>query len=304
MKRQGNNIAASVKQKLLNLSRKRNEDPNLVFIRYAIERLLYRLSRSVHSARFVLKGAMLFAVWMGKTYRPTKDVDLLGLGDVSAEGIRKVFRDICRTEVEPDGIEYISESIVITEIREDLDYPGRRVKIESRLGNARIGVQIDIGFGDTIVPDPARINYPTLLEMPAPHIYAYSPETVVAEKFETIVSRGILNSRMKDYYDLKIMTEEFSFGGSVLGTAIQATFNRRGTVIPKETPVGLSKIFSSSPDKLKQWNAFLKTGKFDKMNVDLDKVIDDIHAFIMPPVLAIANRRSFTQSWPAGGPWE
>jgi predicted nucleotidyltransferase component of viral defense system len=303
VKRKGSNIAASIKQRLLNLSKERGEDPNLVFIRYAIERFLYRISCSKHSARFVLKGAMLFAAWTGKTYRPTKDVDLLGFGDASAQGLGSIISDICRTEVEPDGMEFKADSIQIAEIREDLEYPGQRVKIESRLGNARINIQIDIGFGDSVVPDPAQITYPTLLEMPAPHIYAYPAETVVAEKFESMVSRGILNSRMKDYYDLRMIAKEFSFDGQLLSDAVKATFNRRGTAIARQTPIALTEEFSSNPDKKAQWKGFLKTSKLHA-DMDIAQVIDDIHTFLMPVVTAAANNRPFTKSWSSGGPWK
>ncbi len=205
MKNTGRNIIASVRQKLINLSNERGEDPNLVFIRYAIERFLYRLSCSRQSSKFVLKGAMLWAVWAGKPHRPTKDLDLLGYGDASAEAIRVIFSEICKVTVEPDGMMFNPEAIRITEIREELEYPGQRVKLESRLGNARINIQIDIGFGDSIIPAPIEIDYPTLLDMPSPHIKAYPIETVVAEKLETIVSKGVLNSRMKDFYDLRIV---------------------------------------------------------------------------------------------------
>ncbi len=270
MKQKGRiNIAASVQQRLLNLSKERGEDPNLVFIRYAVERLLYRISCSRHSTQFILKGAMLFATWMGRPHRPTKDLDLLGFGDVSARELQNVFRDICQTEVEPDGMEFKADSIQINEIREDLEYPGQRIKLESKLGNARINIQIDIGFGDTVVPKPIEIEYPTLLDMPAPRIRAYTPETVVAEKFESMVSLGMLNSRMKDYYDLRMMAKEFQFDGNTLTEAIKATFARRGTAIPNITPVALTVEFSSSPDKNTQWKAFLRTSKLGDADLDL-----------------------------------
>ena len=304
MKQEGRkNVAASVWQRLLNLSKERNEDPNLVFIRYAMERLLYRISRSKHSAQFVLKGAMLLATWMGKPHRPTKDLDLLGLGDVSAGEIRNIFGDIFQTEVESDGMEFKAESIQITEIREDLEYPGQRVRLEGRLGNARINLQIDIGFGDSIVPKPVEIVYPTLLDMPAPRIRAYPPETVIAEKFESMVARGISNSRMKDYYDMILIAEEFQFNGNVLAEAIKATFARRGTVIPNNTPVALAEEFCSSTDKNIQWKAFLKASKLD-VNLELSQVIDKIYKFLMPPVVAAANNKPFTKNWSAGGPWK
>jgi hypothetical protein len=229
---------------------------------------------------------------------------LLGFGDASAQELRSVISDICKTKVQPDGIEFKTDGIQITEIREDLDYPGKRVKIESRMGNARINIQIDIGFGDSIVPSPSKINYPTLLKMPAPSIYAYPPETVVAEKFESMVSRGILNSRMKDYYDIKIIAEEFSFQGQLLCDAIKATFTRRGTAIAQDTPIALTQEFSSNPDKKAQWKGFLKTSKLDDKNVDIAQVINDISEFLMPPVLAAASNNAFEKKWSPGGPWK
>lgn len=176
MNEKGKNIVASARQRLINLSKERGEDPNLVFIRYAIERFLYRLSRSKQSGKFVLKGAMLWAIWTGKPHRPTKDLDLLGFGDASADVLRAIFVEICNTVVDPDGMVYDPDSIQVTEIREDLEYPGQRVRIESRMGNARIPIQVDIGFDDSIVPQPSEIDYPTLLDMPSPHIKAYAQQ--------------------------------------------------------------------------------------------------------------------------------
>jgi predicted nucleotidyltransferase component of viral defense system len=305
MKQKGKtNIAASVQQRLLNLSKLRGEDPNLIFIRYAVERLLYRISCSKHSTKFILKGAMLLAIWMGRPHRPTKDLDLLGFGDASADGIRNIFRDICQVEVKPDGMEFKAESIQITEIREDLEYPGQRVKLEGRLGNARINTQIDIGFGDSVVPNPTQIEYPTLLDMPAPRIRVYPPETVVAEKFESMVSRGMLNSRMKDYYDLRIMAKEFRFDGNSLIKAIKATFTRRGIAIPKDTPIAITEEFFLDADKKIQWQAFLRNSRLNEKDLTLSQVIDEIHRFLMPTVIAAANNRPFTKSWAAGGPWK
>ena len=183
---------------------------------------------------------MLWSVWAGKPHRPTKDLDLLGLGDASADALREIMGEICKITVELDGMIFNADSIQITEIREELEYPGQRIKLESRLGNARINIQIDIGFGDSIVPEPTEIDYPTLLDMPSPHIKAYPIETVVSEKLETIVSKGMLNSRMKDFYDLKILAREFEFNGNNLTEAIKATFARRGTSIPNDCPAALT----------------------------------------------------------------
>lgn len=304
MKNKGENIVASVRQRLINISKQRGEDPNLVFIRYAIERFLYRLSRSKQSGKFILKGAMLWVVWVGKPHRPTKDLDLLGFGDASADTLRVIFDEICKVVVEPDGLTFNPDTIQITEIREDLEYPGQRIKLESRLGNARINIQIDIGFGDSIVPAPIEINYPTLLNMPSPHIKAYPVETVVAEKLETIASKGILNSRMKDFYDLRVLAQEIEFDGSNLSKAIKATFDRRGTRIPNDQPTAFTEEFYANPNKQVQWQAFLRTNKLENEKLELHEVIIYMERFLMPPLSAAANDDSFTKKWPAGGPWK
>lgn len=304
MKDSGKNIIASVRQRLINLSKTRGEDPNLIFIRYAIERLLYRISRSRQSDKFILKGAMLFATWTDKPYRPTKDLDLLGLGDASAEQLRKIFIEISQTDVEPDGLEFNASTIQIAEIREDLEYPGQRVRLESKLGNARINLQIDIGFGDSVVPEPIELEYPTLLDMPSPHIKAYPIETVVAEKLETLVSKGILNSRMKDFYDLRIMAKEFQFDGSALTRAITATFARRGTEIPNANPAAFTEEFYTNADKKIQWKAFLRTSKLEDITLELSKVVNEMQAFLSPPMIAAVDNKSFDKKWFSGGPWK
>jgi len=304
MKSTGENIVASVRQKLINISNERGEDPNLVFIRYAIERFLYRLSCSRQSGKFVLKGAMLWTVWAGKPYRPTKDLDLLCFGDASAEAIRVVFSEICKIAVEPDGLTFNPDTIRIAEIREELEYPGQRVKLESRLGNARINIQIDIGFGDSIIPAPIEIDYPTLLDLPSPHIKAYPIETVVAEKLQTIVSKGVLNSRMKDFYDLRILSHEFEFEGGHLSNAIKATFERRGTNIPIERPTAFTEEFYANSDKERQWQAFLRTSKLEDANLKLDEVVKDIEKFLLPPLTAVGGNDSFAKKWIAGGVWK
>jgi predicted nucleotidyltransferase component of viral defense system len=304
MKNKDENIVASIRQRLINLSKERGEDPNLVFIRYAIERFLYRLSCSKRADKFVLKGAMLLSTWAGKPHRPTKDLDLLGFGDASAEVLREILGEICNVTVAPDGMMFKPDSIQITEIREELEYPGQRIKLESRLGNARIDIQIDIGFGDSIVPEPIEIDYPTLLDMPSPHIRAYPVETVVAEKLETIVSKGILNSRMKDFYDLRALALGFQFDGNILSQAIKATFIRRGTGIPSDSPVAFTKEYFANPDKKTQWQAFLRTSKLENEKLGLSEVVDDIQRFLLPLLIASAKDKPFTEYWSVGGPWK
>lgn len=304
MKEGRKNSAASVSQRLISLSKKRGEDPNLVFIRYAIERLLYRISCSAQSDKFILKGAMLFATWAGRPHRPTKDLDLLGFGDASVEQLHHIFSQICQTKVEPDGLEFNSDTIQITEIREELDYPGQRIRLESRLGNARIKIQIDVGFGDSIVPEPVELEYPTLLDMPSPHIRAYPIETVVAEKSETIVSKGMANSRMKDFFDLRTMANEFQFDGSQLTEAIRATFTRRRTPIPISEPAALTDEFYTSANKQIQWIAFLRTSKLEGGSLKLAQVTNEIRSFLLEPMFAAAKNESLTKNWAPGGPWK
>lgn len=207
------NVAASVRQRLLDLSRERGEDFQLILTWYAAERFLYRLALSKHSNQFILKGAMLLNVWMDRSHRPTRDLDFAGYGEGSPERLVNLFHEICQVEVEEDGLQYEAESIQVNEIRENQEYQGKRVRLVAYLETARIPVQIDIGFGDVVTPDAEEISYPTLLDSPAPRILVYPPETVVSEKLQAMVALGILNSRMKDFYDLRIISKQLTFDG-------------------------------------------------------------------------------------------
>jgi hypothetical protein len=202
-KRSASGLAASVRQRLLNRIRSTGEDANLTWSRYAVERLLYRLSVSDHGGEFVLKGAALFAAWMGQPHRPTLDVDLLGFGEVSGERLEAVFREICQVAVEPDGLRYDPGSVRAEPIRGNQEYGGYRVAITAFLGKMRIPVRADVAFGDAVTPPAEEIAYPTLLDLPAPHLRACPRETVVAEKLHAMVVLGIANSRMKDFYDVR-----------------------------------------------------------------------------------------------------
>lgn len=296
-------LPASVRQRLLNLSRDRGEDFNFVLTRYAVERLLYRITRSEYASQFILKGASLIAVWTGRELRPTRDVDLLGYGDFSEERITKIFQQICRVDVEPDGLHFNSEIIRVEDIREGQADGGQRVRLLANLGNARITVQIDIGFGDPVTPEAKEITYPTLLDFPAPRILAYPPESVVAEKLEALVSLGMVNTRMKDIYDLRLIARSFPFEGSTLVDAIRATFNSRKTDIPTTTPTALSDEFCRNEDKQKQWTAFLTRSGLEKPDISLAEVIEELHLFLVPPLKAAASSTEFPESWVDGGPW-
>src|SRR5713226_1204623 len=240
MAQKQSNIAASVRQRLLNLAHERGADFQLILIQYGVERLLYRFTRSAHKDRFVLKGAMLFSLWSNEPFRATRDLDLLGKGDNAVPAVVKIFSEICGTAVENDGIEFLSNSIEGEEIRDDQEYRGVRLSFEARLERARIPIQVDIGFGDAVAPSAEMVEYPVLLDHPAPRLLAYPREVVIAEKFQSMVDLGMANSRMKDFFDLWILASVFEFDGSRLVEAIAATFERRRTPLPATPPLALT----------------------------------------------------------------
>lgn len=296
------NLAASVRERLRTAAAARKEEFQLILTRYGLERLLYRLCRSSHADLFILKGAMLFQLWSDQPHRPTRDVDLLGRGDNSVEGIAQAFRDVCVQTVEPDGLSFHAESIRVERIKEDQEYEGLRVHCEARLENARIALRIDVGFGDAVTPAAARIRYPTLLDFPAPELRAYRRETVIAEKFQAMVALGIANSRMKDFYDLWVLARGFAFHGPILSRAIRATFRRRKTALPVQAPLALTTEFHDDVGKRKQWEAFVRKSKLNA-GVGLEQVVAVLREFLTPPVQALTAGQAFERNWPPGGPW-
>jgi len=296
-------LAASVRQRLLNRSREHNEDFNLILTRYGIERFLYRLSKSWHAKQFVVKGAALFAVWRGETYRPTRDLDLLASGSPSEAGLADVVRAVCKTKVSPDGLAFDSDSVRVEEIRGNQEYPGLHVRITARLGNARISVQLDVGYGDAVTPEPSEQTYPTLLgDLPAPQVRVYPPETVVAEKLETIVRFGPVFSRIRDLYDLWTISRQFEFDGQILTEAVRATFSRRRTDIPSDAPVPLTNEFAANAHTTAQWRGFLERHGLAGDAPALGPVVTHLRAFLLP-VLEAARQDGSPPTWPKGGPW-
>ena len=298
------NLAASVRQRLMNLAQAQNEDFQLVLTRYALERLLYRLSRSEYRDVFVLKGAMLFQLWSDQPHRPTRDLDLLGHGENTIPRFERIFRDVCKLAVEEDGLVFSAESVRGDTIKEDQEYAGLRLNLDCRLENARIPIQIDIGFGDVVTPAATDVTYPVLLDFPAPVLPAYSRESVVAEKFQAMVMLGIANSRMKDFYDLWVLARQFDFQGPLLCQAIRATFERRRTPVPAEMPVALSSEFAQDRGKQTQWRAFIGKGKLDTGEAVLDEVVDALRGFLMPAAQAVAAGGLLEMVWPVSGPWQ
>ena len=298
------NLSASVRQRLLNLSRQRQEEFNLLLSLYAIERLLYRLAQSPFAGQFILKGAILFAVWTGRLHRPTHDLDLRGYGDDSAQTLTRTFQAVCQASVMPDGIEFDPQSIRVTEIREGQEYGGQRISLNATLGTARIAVQIDVGFGDAVTPAASLTLYPTLLDFPAPTLRVYPKEAVVAEKLHAMVVHGLLNSRMKDFYDLWVLSQQFAFVGDTLAEAIAATFARRHTPLPDSLPLALTAAFGDHPDKRIQWQAFLRRNHLEQSDIAFPTVIALLADFLALPLAAARAGVRMSAHWSAGGPWK
>ncbi len=276
------NTPASVRARLLEKARTGKQEFNLVLTRYALERLLYRLSISAHADQFLLKGALLFDLWFDIPHRPTRDADLLGFGSAEIPHVAATFKDICAIDLE-DGIRFQANSVQAAESRKEANYAGVRVTLVGLLDGARCPVQVDVGFGDAVTPGPEAVDYPVMLpEMPAPKLRAYPRYTVVAEKLEAIVSLGIANSRMKDYFDLWVLSRNGEFDGELLRRAIHATFERRGTPLPIGTPFGLSDEFARDSQKQTQWRAFLKKNALGEL--PLSEVVEGLREFLSPPL--------------------
>ena len=255
------NVAASVRARLLTRAQEQDMDYNLILTKYALERLLYRLGASQWADAFLLKGALLFDLWFDQPHRPTRDMDLLGFGSADMADLVTVFSTVCALP-QDDGIVFDPASVRATEIRKEANYAGMRVTLLGVLDGARCAVQIDVGYGDAVTPEAERVRYPVLLAgMAAPQIRAYPRYTVVAEKYQAMVSLGMVNTRLKDYFDVWFMTQHAALDPTVLLQAIAATFTRRGTPLPQSLPMGLSDAFAKDPSKEKQWAAFLNKNR-------------------------------------------
>jgi predicted nucleotidyltransferase component of viral defense system len=281
----------------MNLSRERGEEFQLVLTRYGLERLLYRLAQSPHAWEFVLKGAALFQLWTGQAHRSTRDLDLLGQGEPSPDRMRQLFQEVCSVTVDQDGLTFLTDTIQAEQIKEDDEYQGIRLRIEARLGNARLRLQIDIGFGDAITPGPQAVTYPTLLDFPAPQMKAYPRETVVAEKFQAMVQLGMANSRMKDFYDVWMLARQFEFDGTGLRAAILATFQHRQTPLPTTPPLALTPEFSTDRQKAIQWSAFLRKGRLAESPPPFEDVVSLLASFLMPPTRALVANEPWNDTW-------
>jgi hypothetical protein len=292
--------SASVLARLLNRARSTGENYNLLLSRFAIERLLYRLSISPHAGGFVLKGALLFTLWYDSPHRPTKDADLLGFGADDVDTLRDTFTAVCAIDAD-DGVRFDTASMQIAPIREDNVYGGSRLTLIALVGSARLPVQVDIGFGDAITPAPEVVTYPALLEdLGAPTLRAYPVYTAIAEKLHAMVVLGMANSRMKDFFDLHVIAKSTALERGTLVQALRATFERRGTPLPESEPVALTPAFATDPAKLLQWRAFLS--KTNLPPIDLADVIADLQAFLAP-TLFVTSPATDSRWDPVGRCW-
>lgn len=303
-------IAQSVRQRLLDQSRASDQDFQRLLVRYGIERLLYRLSRTDARNRFVLKGAMLFAAWADAPFRATGDLDLLGFGDDDVNAARATFADLCDAEpgadASVDGLIFVADSVIVERTREDEDYRGLHVRLEARLKNTRIPIQIDIGFGDPVHPAPLDLDYPRLLpDMPPAHIRAYPPESVIAEKFDAMVRFDAAMTRLKDHYDIWAISETFPFEAGTLLEAVRRTLDGRARPFPADWPASLRTEFAERPDKLAQWRAFLGRAAPTLEPPPFSELIEQLRLFLDPILQGLSAGDASRQiHWIPGRNWQ
>lgn len=303
MKDKPKDIAASVHARLLAGANRRNENFDLTLQRYGAERFLYKLGMSRYREQFILKGALLFALWSASLYRATRDVDLTGYTQDDPASLIAIVKELCSITCPEDGLAFLAESVRAEPIRDKSEYHGFRVKLMAMLGRARIPLQVDVGFGDVVEPPAVEVSYPTLLDAPAPRIRAYPPEAVIAEKFHAMVMHGQLNSRFKDFYDLYRLANERSFDGPQLARAIDATFQRRRTGIDVQ-PVALSGAFYSDPARAAQWRSYIDRNQLPEAPADFTVIGQTISDFLGPVVTSLGSGQTFPSIWEVRGPWK
>ncbi len=293
----------SVHARLLNEARKVGEDYQVTFMRYLIERFLYRLSISSHNSRYILKGAMLFRLWEKLPYRTTLDLDLLHRGSLDDHSLEQEIREICGTDAEADGVRFDPDSLSVEAIRQDQEYQGRRVLLTGHLGKSQTRIQIDVGMGDSTWPLPSIHEYPTILDFPAPKLSAYERETVIAEKLEAMIQLGITNSRIKDFFDLHHLAMNNAFDGALLAEAVRRTFERRKTPFPEKLPIALTEEFWKTTGRAQHIRAFANRSRIaidEKTALGLAPLL---RSFLWPLLEAAGKRIPFGGTWQPGGPW-
>ncbi len=297
------NLPASVLARLLNRAKQTGDVFQTLLTSFCFERFLYRLGTSEAKERFVLKGAMLLRVWSDQPYRATRDLDFLRRGDDSFEAIRADIRTICAAPVEADAVAFDADAVELETIRAEDEYAGARAKLPARCGEARLTLQIDMGLGDAVWPTPLLCAFPTLLEFPAPTMFTYPREAVVAEKFEAMVVLGDRNSRIKDFFDIHHLASRFEFDRATLVEAVRKTFERRHSPIPVEDPVGLTAAYWENPSRPDQLRAFARRARLDIPAKPAELFTRVLQAFLSPVLGDLRRGASRGGIWRAGGPW-
>lgn len=294
-------IAASIRQRLLNLARERGEDFNYVLQLFLIQRLLYRLGLSEYRDKYMLKGAMLFWVWGKDIHRPTRDIDLLGNGPADVDLLVEDFRAICLIESD-DGLVFDPDSLRGEEIKEGAKYQGVRIKGAAALAGAKIIFQIDIGFGDAVTPGPEEALMTSFLDLPDPALKVYPVYTVIAEKFQAMVELDVSNSRIKDFYDVWIIASglDKEIEGRLLSDAIRATFERRNT--PLTHGLTIFDDLAVSDAKEKQWRAFLEKNELHS-ETTFSELLDQLCEFLQPVYHGVAMGEEISGHW-SSEDWE
>ena len=297
------NLAQSIHQRLLNKSKEVGQPFNKVLQHFALERFLYRLSRSPYRDRFVLKGALLLRVWQDSEARFTRDIDLLGRTANDLEGVAAIMREICQQAAVADGLEFDPATVQASRVAEDAVYEGVRVVLLGHLGSARLRLQVDIGFGDIVVPPAQELSYPTLLDLPPAVVLAYSRESSIAEKLTAMLAMGRDNSRMKDYYDIWLLSRHGDFDGATLTEAVRQACAVRNPEIAGE-PIGLSPEFALTEGKTAQWHGFVRKTHAADAPKELGEVVLAAREFLGPVLMALSAGEPFAAVWRASGPWQ
>jgi predicted nucleotidyltransferase component of viral defense system len=298
------NLTASIRARLQNKAKETDRSFSEILQYYGMERFLYRFSQSQYAEKFILKGALMFTVWEIPERRTTLDIDFSAEYDNHVDAIEKVIKNICHIPVTADGLVFDAKTVKGQKITENAEYGGVRVKFTGFLERSRIPMQIDVGFGDVIYPKFHTIDYPVILEFPVIRLKGYPVESVVSEKFEAMVKLGLLNSRMKDFYDVWIMMRQFNFNGSRLAEAIKRTFNHRKTPIPLNKPLFAEEIYDEKSDRQTLWQAFLKKENIKHAPEKLSDTAGGIEKFLIRPLKAINKNEKFDELWIAPGPWK
>jgi Nucleotidyl transferase AbiEii toxin, Type IV TA system len=303
-KRKLTNTAASVHARLLSRARQENRPFNELLQYFAMERFLYRFSRSPYAENLILKGALMLRVWEAPLSRPTMDIDMLGSVDNAIENLIAIVRECLQTEVADDDLQFDTCSLIGERIALDAKYEGVRLRFVGFLGKARFTIQLDIGFSDTVIPRPVWIEYPQLLDFGQPRLLGYTPESAIAEKLQAMVALDIANTRMKDFYDVWLLCCKLPFQGNIFCQALQTTFQLRSTPLPAEAPLAFTSRFYENPTKQTQWSAFLRKSRLGGEIGNLGTIVQKLESFLMPPVSALTMDQVFEMNWEPGGPWE